>query len=113
MARTARAVAAIVSAGALNNLTAVDSANGETMPYSSGRAFLEVLNGSGGSINVTIRSAVSVDGQPTTNNDRVVAVAAAARKRIGLQGSAFLQADGNVYVDYSASASVTAEACSV
>src|SRR5438477_3746909 len=106
MARTARAATVITSAGLAVNLTAVDSGNGETMPY-NGRRVLHVKNASGGSINVTVKNPVLVDGQAAP--DRVVAVGAGAEKFIGLQSSVYLQADGANYIDYSASVSVTAE----
>jgi len=75
------------------------------MPY-NGRRVLHVKNQNAGSLTVTVRNPVLVDGQAAP--DRVVTLLTATDKFIGLQSSVYLQADGNNYVDYSISASVTA-----
>jgi uncharacterized protein YaiL (DUF2058 family) len=105
MARTARAA---VNAKAQPSATItpwqVDSANGESFPYAGGANKLVVSNASAGSVNVTVRATTSsklVDG--TAVADKVVAVGVGAFVVIN-EASTELQADGNVYVDYSATA---------
>jgi hypothetical protein len=107
MARTTRNPNVIVPAGLTVALTAVDAANGEQFGWTAKRA-LHVKNASGGSINVTVKSNLTVAGLVLP--DRVVAVAAGAEKKIGpFDAAAHKQADGNVWVDYSSGTSVTAE----
>jgi hypothetical protein len=105
MARTARAAAnAKTQPSAVITPWQVDSANGESFPYAAGANKLIVSNGSAGSINVTVRAATGsklVDG--TAIADKVVAVGIGAFVVIN-EASTELQADGNVYVDYSATA---------
>jgi len=110
VSRVARAVTTLSSAGAATNLTAVDAGLQESVAF-SGRAFLDVNNGSGGSITVTIPDPILIDGQAAPS--RVVTITAGQRQRIGLQSGVYLQADGTTWIYYSASASVTAEACQV
>lgn len=78
------------------------------------RTFLEVNNGSGGSINVTITAVDTskvVDGIGTvTVADKVVAVGASARKLIGPFTKAYRDGTGIVSVGYSAVSSVTVRA---
>jgi uncharacterized protein YaiL (DUF2058 family) len=109
MARTTRtAVNALAQPSALITPWTPDNTNGEQFTYAGGKNKLVVNNASGGSINVTVRATTGstlVDG--TSIADKVVAVAAGA-VRVITEASTELQADGNVYVDYSASASVTA-----
>jgi len=70
-----------------------------------GKTFIEVNNGSGDSINVTIEAPGSVDGFAIA--DLVVAVAAGVRKKIGPFTGVFNQADGYVWVVCSAVTTVT------
>lgn len=108
MARTARTPVAVAQPSALLTPWTPDNVNGELFPYAGGRNKLIVNNGSGSSINVTVRAttgATLTDG--TAIADKVVAVAAGAI-RVIQEASTELQSDGNVYVDYSASATVTA-----
>ena len=109
MARTARtAVNAKAQPSALITPWTVDNANGEQFPYAGGLNKLVVNNASGGSVNVTVRATTGLtlaDG--TAVADKVVAVAAGAVRVIN-EASTEQQADGNVYVDYSASTSITA-----
>jgi hypothetical protein len=86
----------------------VDSANGESWPYAGGQNKLIVNNASASSMNVTVRATTGsklVDG--TSIADKVVSVPAGTLAVIR-EASTEQQADGNVYVDYSASASITA-----
>jgi hypothetical protein len=106
MARTLRAAQQTTSAGLTETFTAVDNVNGELMPYNNGRQALHVKC-TGALCTVTVRDPVTVDGQAAP--DRVITVpATTGDKVIGLQSSVYLQADGNVYVDYSISTGVTA-----
>lgn len=108
MARTTRTAVTLTQPSAVITPTTPDSANGEQFAYAGGRNKLVVINGSGGSINVTVKATTGstlIDG--TTIPDKVVAVAAAAT-RVIWEASTEVQADGNVYVDYSASATITA-----
>src|SRR5882724_11935498 len=103
MARTARTA---VNAKTQPNIVVVpwqvDSANGESFAYAGGANKLIVNNGSAGSITVTVRATTGsklVDG--TAVADKVVTVAIGALQCIN-EASTELQADQNVYVDYSA-----------
>lgn len=75
--------------------------------------WIEVANGGGSSINVTIAkksgvSTVTVPGLgPTTVSDMVVAVANGARNKIGPFPAHYIQADGSVSIAYSGVTSVT------
>jgi hypothetical protein len=70
-----------------------------------GKTYLEVANGSGDSINVTIDCPGSVDGFAVA--DLVVAVAAGVRKKIGPFTATFQQSDGYVWAVCSAVTTVT------
>ena len=106
MARTARTPMKIAYTGSALNFTAADSVNGEAFGYGGGTQVLFVKNASGSSMNVTMHSNVTtIDGAVVP--DHVIAVAAGATVGI-LEGPTELQADGNVYVDYSAGTSITA-----
>ncbi len=97
-------VQSISTAG--RNPTFVAAAGGGDEFPNAGREYLEVINGSGVSVNVTITTPASVDGEPVA--DRVVAVPAAERRKIGpFPTGVFNAADGNVDVAYSAVTSVT------
>jgi hypothetical protein len=89
--------------------------NGDVFPAdSSERNFLHVKNGGGGSINATIPAqsgSAKVPGVGTVAiPDIVVAVAAGAEKMIGPVGQAYINASGNVTVNYSGVTTVTAAA---
>jgi hypothetical protein len=103
MARTTRTA---VNAKTQPNIVVVpwqvDSANGEQFAYAGGANKLIVNNGSAGSITVTVRATTGsklVDG--TAVADKVVTVGIGAWQCIN-EASTELQADQNVYVDYSA-----------
>lgn len=109
MPRTARtAVNAKAQPSALITPWTVDSANGESFPYAGGQNKLVVNNASGSPVNVTVRAtsgSTLPDG--TAIADKVVAVAAGALRSI-IEAPTEQQADGTVWVDYSASTSITA-----
>jgi hypothetical protein len=103
MPRDVPAVQPLTSAGLLATYTAPTANNDQIA--NNGRRFLHVKNGSGAPINVTENIGGLVDGQAATA--RVVAIAAAAEKFFGPWPASVNQSDGNVYIDYSAFASVT------
>ena len=109
MARTALASQTIVDEGLTMTLSAAN-ADGHYID-GGGDVFLVVLNGSGGSINVTVQTAATVSGLAVT--DQVVAVAAGATKLIGpFPPATYDRASGasdagKVYVDFSAVTTVT------
>jgi hypothetical protein len=71
-----------------------------------GRMFVDVVNGSASSINVTVQTPVTVDGLAVA--DLVVAVPAGESRKIGpFPPGYYNQTDGMVYVDYSAVTDVT------
>ncbi len=83
-------------------------ASSDTFSVNDLPAILEVVNGSGGSINVTL-----VDGTRTINGTAAaalsaVAVAAAAKRRFKLLPS-YADSTGVVTVNFSATASITCE----
>lgn len=105
MARDLPAAQSFTTAGLLATYTAVTANNDAVV--NNGRRVVHVKNGSGGSINVTENIGQTVDGQ--TAAPKVVAIAAGAEKFFGPWPSSYNQPDGSnqVFVDYSATASVT------
>lgn len=82
---------------------ATDSTNGMSLKLDrDDKQFISVKNGSGASINVTIKERVA-----TAAGDLIVAVAAGAEQIIGPFDSRFKQTDETVWINLSASASVT------
>lgn len=74
----------------------------------TGKEVIVVTNGGGGSINVTLVTQKTVDGNAVA--DPVVAVAAGVTKAIGpFQRDLYNDVDGNVNVNYSGTTSVTAK----
>lgn len=69
------------------------------------KMWLEVNNGSGAEITVTIDVTRAVDGQAVT--DKAVAVAAGARKKLGPWTEDYLQADGFIWFVFSAVTTIT------
>lgn len=82
-----------------------------TVNISDGRTFLIVANASGSSVNVTITTPGTVDGNAIA--DLVVAVAAGATKYIGVLNPAVYASAGIATVTFSATTSVTSAAVSV
>lgn len=115
MARTALATQPIADEGTVVAMTAAN-VDGHTID-GGGDVILKVLNGSGGSINVTVQTAATEDGLAVA--EQVVAVAAGATKYIGRFRPATYDrpsgaADaGKIYVDFSAVTSVTCAALGV
>lgn len=107
MARNVLTPQKIVPGGLTLNLTA-PNVDGDVVP--TGPVALYVLNGSGASINVTAQTPQTVEGLAVAEN--IVAVPAGAFRIIGpfaaaTYGRPAAPDKGQVYVDYSAQASVT------
>ncbi|MCX5601626.1 hypothetical protein OOK29_26090 [Streptomyces phaeochromogenes] len=95
----------LAAAGVLNSTSAAAGGGDKVKPQGD-HVWIEVTNGSGGSINVTIPSYPTVRGQAVT--DRVVAVAASATKKIPIYEDLNTNpADGLAAITYSAVTSVT------
>jgi hypothetical protein len=106
MARTALTPQDVARTGIVHTFAAVDAANGNKFT-NDGRCCLYVKNGGVGSIDVTIDTPGTVDGNAVAN--LVVAVGAGVNKLIGpFPPGIYNQSDGNVNVDYSGGTSVTA-----
>ncbi|MCK6475318.1 MAG: hypothetical protein L6Q35_00635 [Phycisphaerales bacterium] len=91
------------------------AALGDTAPNPNGNLILEVANGSGGSITVTITAVQTT--RPAegpypkqTVADIAVSVGAGATKLIGPIPTAFNDANGNIAISYSGTTSVTVKA---
>lgn len=76
-----------------------DNTNGMLYPSNPNR-FILVTNTSGGSVNLTLRDPTVVDGEAVP--DRVVAIATGKTMLVGPVPGNYTQADGNVYIDFSA-----------
>lgn len=104
------AIVPITRAGVLSTTsgTAATATTGDTFP-NDGNTILEINNGGGASINVTITPTATVDGSAAAS--KVIAVAAAARVLIGPFDPRFYN-DTNGLVTFVCSAvtSVTAKA---
>ena len=106
----------VVPAGLAESLASA-AGGGDTIAVDSSQLhFLEVVNGGGGSINVTIAkksglsSALVKDVGTLAIADVVVAVGAGASKLIGPFSDAYIQANGTVSIAYSGVTSVTVRA---
>jgi hypothetical protein len=80
MSATALSVTPLSRNGITDTLSAANT-DGHTIVNTADNMWIEVLNGSGGSINVTIETIQTIDGLAVA--DRVVAVGAGVRKKIG------------------------------
>lgn len=95
------------SAGAVSGApyTAVDSTNGNMFAI-SGRTVAKVANTSGGSLTITLNMPGKSDGQSLTN--KTITVPNAEERWLGgLLLSAYQQADGMIYVDWSTATNVS------
>jgi hypothetical protein len=95
MARTAITPQQVTSAG-LTVATEPANVDGNSVPPG---VLLEVDNGSAGSINVTLVTPGTFDGDIALPN-RTVAVAAGATTIIGRLGPVYHQTDDTIHVDY-------------
>ena len=97
-------VTQVTAAGAVDSLVAA-SAGGDALP-NDGQCWLEVLNGSGAPITVTITPQSKYQGE--TIAPRAVVVPAAGRRKIGrFDSGIFNDANGNVAVTYSGVTTLT------
>lgn len=104
MARTAITVQEISRTGVTEALVAANAAGGNSFP-NDGRTYLSVVT-TGTTSNVTVSVPITVDSQVVT--PRVVACTGTARYKIGpFPPNTYNQADGAVYVDFSAVTGVT------
>lgn len=116
MAATAVSPVVLALAGVVAAPVAADGVNGNSVPNPRGNASLRVINGSGGSINVT----VAVGPNPTRPSDGVfpaqtvsslvVAVGAGAAKWIGPIPAVYNDGNGNLQLTFSSATTVTFEA---
>lgn len=106
----ALSIQTVLDTGIVPSLTAA-SASDTVADDGTNRTFVEVANGGGSSINVTIpaqQTSVQVPGVGVlTVADQVVAVANGARKLIGPFSRAFINTAGNVTLNFSGTTSVT------
>lgn len=94
----------IAQAGIVPSYAAAAVGGDKVQPIAG--SYIEVINGSGGSINVTLDSVAPSN--YGTDIDVIVAVAAGARKKIPVGNAArFAGPDGLVAITYSAVTSVT------
>lgn len=108
MARTDLTVQQIARTGLNASFSSADGTNQNAFA-NDGRTYLHVKNGGGSSINVTVDTPGVVDGLAVGN--LVVAVPNGGERIIGpFPTNIYNQADGKVYVDWSAVTSVTAAA---
>ncbi|HEY5834980.1 hypothetical protein [Streptomyces sp.] len=95
----------IASGGTLNNPVAA-SAGGDKVQPVGDRVFIEVTNGGGSSITVTVPSYATVRGQAAA--DRTVTIAASATKKIPIYADLNTNpADGLASITYSGVTTVT------
>ena len=102
-------VQAITKAGR-NPGCASAAGGGDSYPAAGdGREFVEVVNGGGSSINVTIaaQQACGDFGVSNAAHDLVVAVPASERRRIRVPPTGYRDTNGRVQLGYSAVTSVT------
>lgn len=104
----------IVPAGVAATFVAAGAGGDTIADDGSQRSYIEVVNGSGASINVTVTAVETTRNVPGVGNitigNRVVAVAAGARRKIGPFTQAFRDSSGNVAISYSATATITVAA---
>lgn len=109
-------VQSVVDSGLTPALSAVNSED-TFVDDGSGRTFLEVVNGGGGSINVTVPAVQTTAVVPgvgaLTISNIVVAVTNGQRRFIGPFTPAYRNSSGIVTVQYSGTSSVTAGAFKV
>lgn len=109
MARTALSVQDVGQyAGSVAvTANAADNSNGNTFP-NDGKTFLVVVNGSGGSLTVTVTGATTPDRTYGQTLTKTYTVANGATRFIGpFSQAAFNQSTGVVNVDWSTGTSVT------
>jgi len=112
MARAALTINDVTIAGVVDSLSAseVDGESISNIGSNAGRTWLEVNNGGGSPINVTIKTPGLVGGLEIA--EQIIAVSNGVRKKIGPfpEPAIYNQTDGTVHIDYSAVTSVTSAA---
>lgn len=103
MARDVPAVQPFVTDGLAAAYTAPTANNDQVA--NNGRRMVHVKNGSGSSLTVTVNIGGAINGHSPTGV--AVAIAAGADKFLGPFPASYNQSDGNVYLDYSAVATIT------
>ncbi|GAA0638230.1 hypothetical protein GCM10010174_70100 [Kutzneria viridogrisea] len=103
MARDVPTPQAFVIDGVAPTYSAVSGNNDQVA--NNGRRLVHVKNGGGSSLTVTVGIGGAINGHSPTGV--AVSIAAGADKFIGPFPASYNQADGTVYLDYSATASVT------
>lgn len=99
-----------ISRSGLKPTMASASGSGDKFPHAANR-FIEVDNGSGSSVDVTVASQYSSAPQGLDSADLTVAVPAGERRLVGpFSERAFADSNGDVNVSYSATTSVTVAA---
>lgn len=99
------AASAIAAAGTLNSTSSAAAGGDKVLPVAD-RVFVEITNGGGSSITVTIPSYSSVRGQAVA--DRTVTIAATATKKIPIFADINTNpADGLAAITYSGVTTVT------
>jgi hypothetical protein len=101
------AVQKIVQTG-LNPTFAAAAGGGDSFPFSGGE-HVEVVNGGGGSINVTVvaQGACTTFGVTHAAHDIVVAVPAGERRKIKVPPVGYIDANGRIQLTYSGVTTVT------
>ncbi len=115
MPRVALTVNPVVITGVLEALVSAET-DGNSILNTGGNlgvSWLEVVNGAGSPINVTIKTPGLVRGLAIA--EQVIAVANGTRQKIGPFDSASIynQADGTVHIDYSSVTTITVGAFSL
>jgi hypothetical protein len=109
MARSALTIQTVGIAGATISTAAANADGNSIVADEAAKVILQVANGGGSSITVTIPATGKAYGIDL--EDQTITVAAGATKHIaGLEPGAFQQTDGTVYVNYSGVSSVTVAA---
>jgi hypothetical protein len=105
MPRTAITAQTVTSAGLAS---AYEPANnlGNSFAYVRGR-FVEIKNGSGASITVTVQTPGSIDGNLAIPDRTFTVAAGADGKWSAGSGETYWQTDRSIWIDYSAVTSVT------
>jgi hypothetical protein len=109
MARTdISAVQAVTTAGITPTFDAANASGGQ-MFANNGRRILRVKNGSGSAVTVTVNIPATLDGVAPANGGKQITVPATTGDMVigPFPSTTYNQADGKVYVDFSAATSVT------
>lgn len=112
MARTAVAVQTPTRAGLTPTFTAADGTNGNSVA-NNGRTILRIKNGSGSSVTATVSYAGFIDGVAITGGKAITIPATTGDVTTAVWTTDYTQADGTIWIDWSAATTVTFCALSV